>query len=72
MKKRKQKRKQKNVELSEIIDNKFDDNYLADNIVKARDNHEKACEIYRNYVGSSETREEKLRRINLFRCGGWE
>ena len=49
----------------------FDDNYLADNIVEARTNHDKACEVYRNYVGTAETREEKLRRINAFRCGGW-
>ena len=49
----------------------FDDNYLANNIVDARNDHDKACEVYRNYVGSSETQEERLRRINAFRCGGW-
>lgn len=49
----------------------FDDDYLEANIVEARDNHEKACEIYQNYVGSSETLEERKRRINRFRCGGW-
>jgi hypothetical protein len=49
----------------------FDDNYLAENIVEARTNHNKACEVYRNYVGKSETQEERLRRINAFRCGGW-
>jgi hypothetical protein len=49
----------------------FDDNYLADNIVEARTNHDKACEVYRNYVGKAETQEERLRRINAFRCGGW-
>ena len=49
----------------------FDDNYLDNNILEARNDHDKACEIYRNYVGSSETREERLRRIHRFRCGGW-
>ena len=49
----------------------FDDNYLANNIVEARNNHDKACEVYRNYVGSSKTIEERLRRIHAFRCGGW-
>jgi hypothetical protein len=28
-----------------------------------------ACDLYRNYVGSAETREERLRRINIFRYG---
>jgi len=49
----------------------FDDDYLANNIVEARTNHDKACEVYRNYVGKAETQEERLRRINAFRCGGW-
>ena len=49
----------------------FDDNYLADNIVEARTNHDKACEVYRNYVSEAETHEERLRRINAFRCGGF-
>ena len=47
------------------------DNYLADNIIKARGNHSKATEIYRNYIGNAETQEERIRRIHLFRCGGW-
>lgn len=46
------------------------DKYLADNIIEARNNHDKACEVYRNYVGTAETQEERLRRINAFRCGG--
>ena len=49
----------------------FDDSYLADNIVEARTDHKKAVEVYRNYVGSAETDEERIRRINAFRCGGW-
>ena len=49
----------------------FDDSYLSDNIVEARTDHDKAVEVYRNYVGSAETSEERLRRINAFRCGGW-
>lgn len=47
------------------------DEYLANNIVEARTDHDKACEVYRNYVGKAETSEERLRRINMFRCGGW-
>lgn len=47
------------------------DEYLANNIVEARADHDKACEVYRNYVGKAETQEERLRRINMFRCGGW-
>jgi hypothetical protein len=50
---------------------KFDDKYLQDNIVEARNNHEKACDVYRNYVGKAETWEERKERINKFRCGGW-
>lgn len=46
------------------------DKYLNENIVEARTNHDKACELYRNYVGSAETFEERRRRINKFR-GGW-
>ena len=49
----------------------FDDSYLSDNIVEARTDHDKAVEVYRNYVGNAETSEERLRRINAFRCGGW-
>ena len=49
----------------------FDDSYLADNIVEARTDHDKAVEVYRNYVGTAETIEERLRRIHEFRCGGW-
>ena len=49
----------------------FDDDYLAENIIEARKDHDKACELYRNYVRNSETQEERIRRINAFRCGGW-
>lgn len=61
-------------ECNEVLscnNNAFDDNYLAENIVEARTNHEKACEIYRNYVGKAETYKERLRRINAFRCVGF-
>jgi len=47
------------------------DKYLKNNIVKARTDKNKACEIYRNYIGKAETDKERKRRINLFRCGGW-
>jgi len=51
--------------------NKKADEYLAENIVEARGDHDKACEVYRAYVGKAETREERQRRINEFRSGGW-
>lgn len=47
------------------------DDYLSENIEEARKNHGKACEVYRNYVGRAETREERIRRINSFRGGGY-
>ena len=47
------------------------DRYLEDNIVEARTDHDKACDVYRNYVCKAETPKERLRRINMFRCGGW-
>jgi len=50
---------------------KTDDKYLEDNIVEARNNHDKACDVYRNYVGKAETWEERKERINRFRSGGW-
>ena len=46
------------------------DKYLNENIEEAKTSHDKACEVYRNYVGKAETMEERIRRINLFRCGG--
>lgn len=45
------------------------DEYLKANIEEAKTDHNKACELYRNYVGVVETKEERLRRINAFRCG---
>lgn len=60
-----------NPELNKADVNGSADKYLADNIVDARTDHDKACEVYRNYVGKAETTEERLRRINMFRCGGW-
>ena len=63
--------KEENKDLECDIKSVYDDNYLSENIIEARNNHDKACEIYRNYVGKSETYEERLRRINAFRCGGF-
>ncbi len=45
------------------------DKYLKDNIEAAKKDRNKACEVYRNYVGDAETWEERKRRINKFRCG---
>ena len=30
---------------------------------------DKACDLYRSYVGKADTLEERKRRINRFRCG---
>lgn len=53
------------------VSSNADDAYLDANIVEARTDFDKACDVYRNYVGKAETREERIRRINRFRCGGW-
>ena len=36
---------------------------------EAKKDFDKACDLYRSYVGSAETQEERLRRIHTFRCG---
>jgi hypothetical protein len=36
---------------------------------EAKTDFDKACDLYRSYVGTSERQEERLRRINKFRCG---
>lgn len=48
----------------------YDDRYLKENIVACRSDESKAHEVYRKYVGAAATPEERLRRINEFRCGG--
>lgn len=35
----------------------------------AKTSHDRACDLYRSYVGSAKTTKERLRRINKFRCG---
>lgn len=56
------------VELNEVADA---DKYLDENIIEARTDFNKAVDLYRKYVGSAETPEERHRRIQRFRCGGW-
>ena len=36
---------------------------------EAKKDFHKACALYRSYVGSAETFEERKRRIHNFRCG---
>jgi len=36
---------------------------------EAKTDFNKACDLYRSYVGSAETRDERLERIKRFRCG---
>ena len=45
------------------------DNYFESNKQEAKSDFDKACDLYRNYVGKSETIEERMRRIRNFRCG---
>jgi len=35
----------------------------------AKEDFDKACDLYRSYVGTAETDSERYRRINKFRCG---
>lgn len=46
------------------------DEYFKENIEEARNDFDKAANLYRNYVGKAETREERARRIHEFRNGG--
>ena len=50
--------------INEEADAFFDKNKGA-----AKGNHDKACDLYRNYVSKAKTDKERLRRINRFRCG---
>ena len=36
---------------------------------EAKKDFNKACDLYRAYVGGAETEEERIRRIHRFRCG---
>ena len=36
---------------------------------EAKTDFNKACDLYRNYVSKSETWEERMERIQRFRCG---
>lgn len=37
---------------------------------EAKTNFDKACDLYRNYVGGSTSDEDRSERIRRFRCGG--
>ncbi|WP_162926921.1 hypothetical protein [Flavobacterium psychrotrophum] len=45
------------------------DTYFEQNKEAAKTDFDKACSLYRGYVGKAETREERQRRINQFRRG---
>lgn len=45
------------------------DNFFHSNKKEAKTDFDLACELYRNYVGSAKTIEERMRRIREFRCG---
>lgn len=42
------------------VSSSADDAYLDANIVEARTDFDKACDLYRSYVGKAETREERI------------
>ena len=45
------------------------DEQFEDQKDNAKNDFNAACDLYRPYVGSAETREERKRRIHKFRCG---
>jgi hypothetical protein len=47
----------------------FDDDFFESKKEEAKTDFDKACDLYRSYVGDAETDEERYRRINKFRCG---
>lgn len=50
---------------------KESDKFFDENVKEAKTDKNKACDLYRNYVGKAETDEERKRRINRFRSGGY-
>jgi len=48
----------------------MDDIEMRVKMPEAKKDFNKACELYREYVGGAETMEERKRRIHRFRCGG--
>jgi hypothetical protein len=48
---------------------KLTDKDFHDKKEEAKKDFNLACDLYRGYVGSAETKEERLRRIRMFRCG---
>jgi hypothetical protein len=47
-----------------------EDNDFNEKVKEAREDKDKACDLYIGYVGKAETFEEIKRRINNFRSGG--
>lgn len=48
---------------------KFTDEDFHREKEEAKKDFNKACDLYRRYVGSAETQQERIERINRFRCG---
>lgn len=57
---------QKEIKESELI---YNDEYFQNKKEEAKKDDELAYQLYRNYVGSAKTKEERIRRIREFRCG---
>jgi hypothetical protein len=52
------------------LNKKMTDEEFEAQVEEAKKDFDTACNLYRAYVGSSETQEERMQRIKIFRCGG--
>lgn len=61
---------EKDYSVKEESNSKIEADELFDNNKEAaKKDFNLACDLYRSYVGKAETREERMRRIQRFRCG---
>lgn len=58
---------EKNLTRDEILDNILKEDEIMD---LSKTSFDKAVDVYRKYVGTAETPEERAKRIRRFRCGG--
>lgn len=56
------------IDLTKIPENIYDKNFDSKK-EEVKHDFDKTVELYREYVVSAETQEERIRRINKFRCG---
>ena len=61
---------QNQLEGNKLIEDRKDAvDFFDQNKEAAKRDQDAAIDLYKRYVGSAETQEERLRRINKFRCG---